>query len=331
MKTRRKDTELPQTSMPTKVVANKAVYEEMYDSVERATTTAIGLDAKRQETMKDAATQTRSERVSKYPNGPPLLKVNILRSGEDKLQLQKLMELYTKLSERVLNLETTKTAQAKEISSLKMRVKRLEKKKKSGTHNLKRLYNIGLSARVESSAEEKSLDEEDASKQRRNIADIDADAETTLFNETTEDQGRYNDPKMFDTGVLDDEEVVVEKAVADKEVDAAQDQVSAATTTAAKDLTIDDITLAKALEALKTSKPKIRGIVVRDHEEPSKSKTTTTHTSIADSTRPKLQAEQEEEERIAREKALAANIVEWDDVQAMIDADYELAARLQEE
>nr|GFD16773.1 hypothetical protein [Tanacetum cinerariifolium] len=42
----------------------------------------------------------------------------------------------------------------------------------------------------------------------------------------------------------------------------------------------------------------------------------------------KLQAEQEEEKRIAKEKALEANITEWDDVQAMMDADYELAARL---
>nr|GEV71365.1 uncharacterized mitochondrial protein AtMg00810-like [Tanacetum cinerariifolium] len=43
---------------------------------------------------------------------------------EDKLKLNELMEIYTKLSERVLNLETTKTAQAKEISRLKKRVKR---------------------------------------------------------------------------------------------------------------------------------------------------------------------------------------------------------------
>nr|GEZ77058.1 hypothetical protein [Tanacetum cinerariifolium] len=42
----------------------------------------------------------------------------------------------------------------------------------------------------------------------------------------------------------------------------------------------------------------------------------------------KLYAEQEKEERIAREKALEANIAEYDNVQAMSDADYELAARL---
>nr|GEY93278.1 hypothetical protein [Tanacetum cinerariifolium] len=68
-------------------------------------------------------------------------------------------------------------------------------------------------------------------------------------------------------------------------VDAAQDQVGAATTTIAKELAVDDITLAKALEALKTSKPKIKGIVVKDHKEPSES--TTIPTSITDRTRPK--------------------------------------------
>nr|GEU97471.1 retrovirus-related Pol polyprotein from transposon TNT 1-94 [Tanacetum cinerariifolium] len=45
---------------------------------------------------------------------------------------------------------------------------------------------------------------------------------------------------------------------------------------AATTVTTDDITLAKALEALKTSKPKIRGIVIKDHDEPNESRTTTT-------------------------------------------------------
>ncbi|GJS52027.1 hypothetical protein Tco_0625389 [Tanacetum coccineum] len=42
-----------------------------------------------------------------------------------------------------------------------------------------------------------------------------------------------------------------------------------------------------------------------------------------------MQAELEEEERLAREREEDANIAKWDNVQAMIDADFELAARLQ--
>nr|GFB52348.1 hypothetical protein [Tanacetum cinerariifolium] len=157
----------------------------------------------------------------------------------------------------------------------------------------------GLSARVESSTKEQSLDEEDASKHGRNIADINAYAETTLVNETAEDQGRYNDQEMFDTGVLDDEEVFVEKAVAVKEVNATQDQV----------------------------KDKGEGKMV-EPEMPLKKKA---QVSLDEELAFKLQDEQEEEEKIAKEKALEANIAEWDDVQAMMDADCELAMRLQEE
>nr|GEX00532.1 hypothetical protein [Tanacetum cinerariifolium] len=59
------------------------------------------------------------ENVPTQSNDSPLLRVNTLGSGEDSLKLNELMELCIKLFERVLNLETTKTAQAKEISRLK--------------------------------------------------------------------------------------------------------------------------------------------------------------------------------------------------------------------
>nr|GFC18214.1 hypothetical protein [Tanacetum cinerariifolium] len=59
---------------------------------------------------------------------------------------------------KVLDLETTKTSQTMEIESLKRRVK----KQRSRTHKLKRLYKVGLSAKVESSDDE-GLGKEDAS------------------------------------------------------------------------------------------------------------------------------------------------------------------------
>nr|GEV82500.1 retrotransposon Orf1 [Tanacetum cinerariifolium] len=46
---------------------------------------------------------------------------------EDRLKLTELMELSTKMSDRVLDLEKIKTAQVKEIADLKKRVKKLEK------------------------------------------------------------------------------------------------------------------------------------------------------------------------------------------------------------
>nr|GFC62612.1 hypothetical protein [Tanacetum cinerariifolium] len=70
-----------------------------------------------------------------------------LPSVEDRLQLNELIEICTKLSDRVLSLEKIKTNQAAEIKKLKKRVKKLEGKKKKRTHGLKRLYKVVLSAK----------------------------------------------------------------------------------------------------------------------------------------------------------------------------------------
>nr|GEZ50269.1 hypothetical protein [Tanacetum cinerariifolium] len=197
------------------------------------------------------------------------------------------------------DLENPKTAQAHEIDSLKRRVKKLERRQKSKTHGLKRLYKVGLSARVESSDEE-SLGEEDASKPGRNIVDIDADREITLVG-------------------------AVEK------VNAASIATSVTATTAATTSTVsmDEIKLAKALIEIKTSRPKAKGIVMQEASE------TPTLTLIVSCQQPskvqdkgkvimvepkiplkknaqisldeelsfKLQAEEKEQERIVREKA----------------------------
>nr|GEZ98516.1 hypothetical protein [Tanacetum cinerariifolium] len=163
----------------------ETVHEERGDKVEWATTTAASLDAEQdsgtinrtqstaipnepipqgtgsggsprcQDTiLRDRPAQTRFERLSKQSYEPPLLRVNTLRSGEDSMQLIELIKLCTKLSTRVLTLENNKTAQDLEITHLKKRVKRLEKKRKSRTLQLKRrLFKV----RIESSTE-KSLE-----------------------------------------------------------------------------------------------------------------------------------------------------------------------------
>ncbi|GJT39443.1 hypothetical protein Tco_0939308 [Tanacetum coccineum] len=74
------------------------------------------------------------ENVPTQYNDPPLSRVNTLRSGEDKLKLKEFMDLCTKLSDRVLDLETTKTAQANEIASLKKRVKKAGKGKRKSIY-----------------------------------------------------------------------------------------------------------------------------------------------------------------------------------------------------
>ncbi|GJY63401.1 hypothetical protein Tco_0464861, partial [Tanacetum coccineum] len=186
-KPKRKDTHVPRPSDPSENVVDKAVYKELGDNLVRVATTASNLEAKQdsgnitktlskvtpnessslgttsgggprgQETMGDTIAQTRFENVSKHSNDSLLARGNTLRSDDDRLKLDELMALCTTLQKKVLDLEKTKTSQANEISSLKRRVKKLEKKDRSRTHKLKRLYKVGLTARVESSRDEESL------------------------------------------------------------------------------------------------------------------------------------------------------------------------------
>ncbi|GKC29351.1 hypothetical protein Tco_1036645, partial [Tanacetum coccineum] len=203
--------------------------------------------------------------------------------------------LCTILQNRVLDLEQTKTNQHNEIASLKKRVKKLEKKNRSRTHRLKRLYKVSLTARVESSDNEESLGE-DASKQGR-IDAIDADEEITLV-------------IVHDVNVSAGEEVFVAEQDVVKEV-------------------VDDITLAQALEELKSTKPKMKGVVIQKLGE-----STTTISPQLSSQQSQDKAEFVKEERLAREKAEKeeeANIAlieTWDDIKAKIDADHQLAERI---
>ncbi|GJX12333.1 hypothetical protein Tco_0204091 [Tanacetum coccineum] len=130
--------------------------------------------------LKEKDTQAPQSSVPSDPTNIAYEAVN----EEPSMQLKELMDFCTKLQQRVLDLENTKTDQAKEITSLKKRFKR--------------------SARVDSSDEASLGNQENASKQERKIDDIDADVEITLVDES---QGRHNDDLMLDTGVLNDEEV----------------------------------------------------------------------------------------------------------------------------
>nr|GFD49753.1 hypothetical protein [Tanacetum cinerariifolium] len=74
----------------------------------------------------------------------------------------------TPTQNRVLDLDNIKDAQALEIQKLKKKVKKLEKRRKSRTPQLKRrLFKV----RIESSAEKSLGNQEDASNQERNDQD----------------------------------------------------------------------------------------------------------------------------------------------------------------
>nr|GEY97392.1 retrovirus-related Pol polyprotein from transposon TNT 1-94 [Tanacetum cinerariifolium] len=151
-KPERKKTQVPQPSSSTKNVANElSIRSRVTDWCQEAT--------------RDTIAQTRFENVSKLSNDSLLVR-------------------------GVLELKKIKTTQALEITSLKKRVKKLKKKQRLRTHKLKRLYKVGLIARLDSFEAKQSFGD-DASKQRRKINDIDADEDITLVN-------HQDDAEIFD-------------------------------------------------------------------------------------------------------------------------------------
>ncbi|GJQ91287.1 hypothetical protein Tco_0002426 [Tanacetum coccineum] len=242
------------------------------------------------------------------------------QSGKDRLQLTILMSLCTKLQKQVIDLEEAKTAQAKEIASLK--------------------------------------------KRGRKIAYLDDDAEVTLIDETQE---RNDEDLMFDTDVINGDEVFEEPIVnaaktTSSSLVSAADPVSTTgevVTTASATTTIDELTLAQTLIEIKTAKskvvttaattittavantrPKAKGIVFNDQEEQAPAFTPIVSSSQAsqlpqskDKGRQKMNKQSWKEckkERVAQEEASRAAIIkELDSIQAMIEANEQLAGRLQ--
>ncbi|GKB23805.1 hypothetical protein Tco_0863206 [Tanacetum coccineum] len=265
---------------PTMVVQNQselgedeAVHKELGDSLVRATTTASTLEA---EHDSGNITKTRSKAT---PNESSSLGTT---SGGGP-RCQETME------------DTTARTRFESISkhssdSLLIRVNTL----RSDKDRLKPNELMKLS-RVESSSDEEDLGD-DASKQGRRINAIDADEDITLVN--VQDDA---DNEMFDLNVLNGKEVFVtgqNENVVEEVVNAAQVSTTATTIT----ITTEEITLAQALKALKTSKPKLNLMKKKDLQE--------------------KKAKKEKEANISL-------IEEWDDIQAKIDADHQLAERLQ--
>ncbi|GJS78504.1 putative ribonuclease H-like domain-containing protein [Tanacetum coccineum] len=142
-------TEISQSSGPISLVTNKTVTKEKEDRMEKDATTASSLKVE-----PDSGNINRTQSMATLNEPSPQgtgsgsglrCQDTILGDAEaqTRLKLKKLMDLYTKLSDRVLDLETTKTAQAKEIASLKKRDKKLERKRKSKTPGMN-LFKIDM-------------------------------------------------------------------------------------------------------------------------------------------------------------------------------------------
>ncbi|GKC45470.1 hypothetical protein Tco_1063192, partial [Tanacetum coccineum] len=304
-------------------VGDEAINEEMLDSVERAATTATSLEAEQASgnINKTQFTATLNEPFSlelgsgghtlgsgednmehqieltdNVPNTPhdsPLLGVNTPQSDEDSLEQNKLMDLVTKLSHRVLDLEKVKTTK----------------------------FRNGF------------CQEKDAENQGK-----------IVFDDTEVVKGGG------DTKVLDTEKAVntasdgVSTASVPKTVSTAAPRTPP-TTTIFDD---EDVTMAMAqtLIKMKEEKAKDKGVVIKGVEESPR-----LETESVEKTKKKvqgdaqierdaevaliLQAELDEELKVERERQEEASKVAiaemFDEVQARMDADYELAARMTQE
>nr|GEY88962.1 hypothetical protein [Tanacetum cinerariifolium] len=278
--------------------------------------------------------ESEDEKHAPTPSSDPL------PSGEDSYTLNELMIFYTSLQEhRML---------------------------RSG--GLRRLKKIGSGRRVKSPMEKDSLGvQEDASKQGRMIEEIDQNAEIALDDET---QGRTIDDEMFRVDDLAGEEVVMDTTTSEHEEHIIEDVSTAepvtiagevVTATTVKDsvalttaVTEDEITMAQALAALRSPKPKV--VVQEKDMSTTILAATTIVTTVVPTPRAKgkakmiepevpikkkdqirideeyarkLEAEEQEAARLSRAQQDEEANNSWDNIQAMMDADRLLAERIQ--
>ncbi|GJW40610.1 hypothetical protein Tco_0066455 [Tanacetum coccineum] len=257
--------------------------------------------------MGGAPAQTRSERVLKQPNEPPLSEGHTSGSGdgrmehtfelmdivpptphdsplprgytlgsdEGRLKLEELMARCTKLLKQVLDLEKEKDVQAVEILKLKKIVKKLERQRKSSIpHPRSRIYR-----QVESS--EDDLDEEDASKQGRISDKTKLMFKDSDFNDLDDmvDEGMafVQDKDVENQGKIGADDTKVVKGSGDTEavnttgegISTVAPRTPPTTTTVFDD---EDVTMAMAqtLIKMKEEKAKEKGVAIKDIENSSR-------------------------------------------------------------
>ncbi|GJW50435.1 hypothetical protein Tco_0091786 [Tanacetum coccineum] len=303
----RQETKVPQLSSPPHTnVADEAASTGVDVRHGGAATTVTSLDAGQG-----------SGNINKTPSMPhdsPLPRGHTLGSDEGRMQQNELMDLVTKLLiKKVKKLEqTVKTSQARRRSRV-----------------------------VISDDEEEDL--EDSSKQGRMIEEIDQDAGVTLVTPTHSQEDQPEDQ----LGVFSAAKVLADAA---KNVHTytrrrrAVSTGSGGVSTASRlfSTTEESVSTAGASMPVSTggmvqevNKDKGKGIMTESEPEQTKTKMQQRQERAGYEAAVRLQEQLDEEERqrIARvhEEASSFNIEEWEDIQATIEADEELAQRIQAE
>ncbi|GKA61127.1 hypothetical protein Tco_0760534 [Tanacetum coccineum] len=281
--------------------------------------------------MGDTIAQTRSENVSKLSNDPLLARGNTLQSGEDSLKLHELMALCTTLQSRVLNLETTKTTQANQIANEGLGKEDASKQGRIADIDAKDIYLVNVQTDEDmfgvndldgNEVIVESVDVVNTSEETRSVVEevtvvtIPVSAATTTTTTTA-----ITNVEMTLAQAL--AELKSAKPKADKVVIQEPEQ---GTTTPTLTTTTDATTITTV-----STRPKAKGLVIHEQEQartPTVSSQQPSQVKVQDNGKGKmvepepvkkmskkellgldeelafkLQAEEEEEERLAREKA----------------------------
>ncbi|GKD29685.1 putative ribonuclease H-like domain-containing protein [Tanacetum coccineum] len=277
----------------------------------------------------DGMVKNLDKQTATLPHDSPLLRVHSLGSDEGNMTLHELTVLCTTLSKKVNSLESdlkqTKLTYGAAYTKLIKKVEKLEKTVKSSQARRRE--------RVVVSDDEEEL--EDPSKQGRKIAKIDQDPSISLvqdewtlwLQEDTKIRGRNS----ADTEILLDQEELTELVEDLGSGEKGKKEVS----TASPEVKI----VAESLVYIKRSaaKRKYKGKAVMKEAEPVQKKTRLQleqeRLGYKEALRLQEHLDEEERQRIVRvhEDASTFNTEEWDNIHAQIEADEELAQKLQAE
>ncbi|GJV36144.1 hypothetical protein Tco_1408621 [Tanacetum coccineum] len=247
-KPKRKNTQVPQPSGSSKHVADEAVHKELGDSLVRAATTASSLEAEQDSgninKTQSKATLNESSSLGTTSGGGPRYQETI---GDTIAQTR--FENVSKHSNDSL-LARGNTLRSDEDS--------LE---------LKELMELctNLQQRVLDLEKMKTTQANEIARLKRRVKQL----EKKEVKNSWAKEGRIDaDAEMFDVGIMTGDEVFAEQEVATKDVN----------------LTVDEVTLAQALAALKSVKSKVKGDVIEERSVPVSAASASTKVSAATTT-----------------------------------------------
>ncbi|GJS93108.1 hypothetical protein Tco_0800076 [Tanacetum coccineum] len=310
----RQETEVPQPSSPTQThVADEAASTGVDDRHGGAATTVSGLEA--------GQGSGNIHKTPTMPHDSPLLRVHTLGSDKGRMQPNELMELVTKLSDRVAVLENdlkqTKKTYGAAFTKLIKKVKTLEKTIKSSKARRRAQFVVS------------DDEEEDSFNQGRKIAEIDEDPDISLVQQMIHHDAQTQGRQEYDLEPNFEFTAPEEVYTAEPDISTANVPVS----TAGAEVS----TAAESLVYIRRSaaKRKDKGKAIVEESEPTQTKTKIQQEQerlgFEEAQRLQEQFDKEERQRIAsvHEEASTFKPEEWDNIQAQIEADEELGHRLQ--